>query len=378
VPRPYHSPSSIATGQACPRKWALRYIAGLREPETPAQAFGKGGHSTLEGHYEGREVDWTTPAGRVVHAGLHLLPAPDRCELIEVEHGIGRVPLPPSHAHGSERKPTTALLVHGVKFGGFRDLLVQPTWAEALRIGVTPGVPTTHDWKFTSSIGQYALTPESLARDVQASTYALDACERFKHRAHWVRWVYFQRKGARRTLPIVACITRDQALDVLEKPAALARELDTLERVEDAPQNPRACGDYGGCKYHVQAGGPCDARRSIGALIQARVIRKDPRIMALTEEQKAKFNKAKAGAATPAPAEDAATDAPEVTTDLRPPVARRGRKPNPRSAPAPVEDVAPPAAETQAQTIASLAARLAELEAEHAATLAKIREVAAA
>jgi hypothetical protein len=382
MPRPYHSPSSIGLGARCPRAWAYQYIAGLREAETPAQALGTAVHAALEGWYAGEVVDWSTPAGQIAHSGTHLLPHPEHCTTIEVERSIGSHAFDAPQGHG-EKKLTHFLTAHGVRWAGFRDLLVVPDASEAGRLAL-PLEAITHDYKSTKDVGRWAKTADALRADVQCNLYGLDGALRTGERGHWCRWVYFQTQRARRSLAVLVEIEADQALDVLEKPAALARELDTLERVEDAPQNPRACGDYGGCKYHVQAGGPCDARRSIGALIQARVIRKDPRIMALTEEQKAKFNKAKSEAAAaatpttpapPAPAEDATTDG-EVTTDLRPP--KRGRKPNPRSAPAPVEDVAPPEPPaTQASALASLAARLVELEAEHAATLAKIREVAA-
>jgi len=33
VPRPYHSPSSLALGARCEYAWALRYVAGIRDVE---------------------------------------------------------------------------------------------------------------------------------------------------------------------------------------------------------------------------------------------------------------------------------------------------------------------------------------------------------
>lgn len=391
--RPYHSPSSLKTGVRCARAWAYRYVAGLREPERSWHAFGKAGHAVYEAWYEGKQPDWSSPAGILAHRGSHLLPHPEHCTTIEVERGIGSVPLAaPAKAYagaGEERALTHAVLAHGIRIAGFRDLLVVPDAPEAARLSL-PIEPITHDYKFVADVGRSAMTPADLAADVQACSYALDGAERFGTPGHWCRWMYFQKRGASVALSVRAYITRDQALDALAEPARIARELDTLTRVEDAPQNPAACDDFGGCGYHRNAGGPCDVQRSFGALIQVRT-RKDrldmtTPVAGLDPALLAKFNAfASAPGVVPPPPPPAPVFAPPVAAPafsapvaVAPPAApppppaaepaKRGRKP--KDAPpveAPPAAAPPPPAAAAAPNgkgahIAALAAALSEAE----------------
>lgn len=399
MPRPYHSSSSLKLGQRCARAWAYRYVAGLRETEKPWLAFGKAGHAVFEAYYEGRAPDWSSPAGQVAHRGAHYLPHPAHCVLVEVERGIGSEPLAvPAMAHGgaiAERPLTTCLTAHGIRLAGFRDLLVEPDSSEVQRLSLPAMAPITHDYKFVADVRRSALTPEDLAADVQAAAYALDACDRFATSGHWCRWVYFQKRGAALTLPVLARITRDQALEALAEPARVARELDTLTRIEDAPMNPAACEDFGGCGYHVTAGGPCSAQRSFGALIQART-RKDQDNMTapvgLSPETLAKFGAIAAPA--PAPIAAPAFVAPPPVVTFAAPVAvssapaeappaepaKRGRKPKPAEAPPPpavaVAPVAPaPAAGGKGATLVALSTQLAEAEAHAIAAQQRVAQL---
>lgn len=289
MPRPYHSASSIETGARCRRAWAYRYLGGLRDPElswadieakrvafTPRQrstALGKAMHSHLEAWYgsdgTAGALDWSSLPAQVALSGAHLLPHPSLCEA-RTEEAIGDVLLPP-RPDAEPGSPTRALLVHGVLWAGYKDLRALPTHAEAERLGLPLGEWVLHDYKSTSSIASWALTPATLATNIAANLYGLDDCIRLDVPRVWARWVYFETKHARRAKCVDADIVRDDALALLEAPALLARELDQITRVEDAPQNPHACGDFGGCPFHIKAGGPCNARRSIGGLIQARV-----------------------------------------------------------------------------------------------------------
>src|SRR5690606_26890144 len=248
---------------------------------------------------------------------------PSLCEAYP-EAAIGTVPLPPRE-DAREGAPTTALRVHGVLWAGFRDLVALPTREERKRLRLPPA---PHDWvlfdyKTSANVARYALSADALRADVQANLYAIDVIE-WLAREHGLRvdrlparWVYLESKRGRRAEPRDTVIAYEDAQRVIEPCAALARELDQIERVEDAPQNPRACGDYGGCPYHVSAGGPCDARRSVGTLIQARVKpkRKDNQAMAISEDMKARFAAlANKGAAATAEAPDAPAET--TTTDI--------------------------------------------------------------
>jgi hypothetical protein len=358
VARPYHSPSSIALGARCQHAWALRYIAGVRDPDVSwdqivagaphtnrqrATALGKAVHAVLEawqlsGNGHAPDIDWRGLPGAIALSGAHLMPHPSEVIEAQVERGIGRVALPPREGDG----PTTALRVHGVLWAGYRDLLVKPNAEAAARLGLRDDWILI-DYKSTASIERYALTPAELARDVQANLYALDVCEELAREYVQARWIYFETKRVRRAAAVDATLRRDDALAVLEPCAALARELDAIPDVASAPKNPLACGDYGGCPHHHSVGGPCDARRSIGSLIQARV-KKKVNDMALDPAIQARFNAIKNGAApaAPAPATPPA-EAPAAAAPATPP------------AEAPAAAAPPIAAETPATT-ATLAA----------------------
>lgn len=300
MPRPYHSPSSIKLAQRCEYAWALCYIEGLRTPGTPATALGTDGHAVLEAWYENCEPDWQSFPGQVMHAGAHLLPSPSECELVCVETPIGDVPIVNPDASG----PQVVREIDGVRWAGFKDLVAVPTSKEAERLGLPRGRAVLFDYKTSSSIARYALTRVELAADLQANLYAYDTALEFGEADTPARWVYFETKRVRRAKAVDVTIHRDDALRVIDPCNTLARELDSLTDTKAATKNPHACGDYGGCKYHTSRGGPCDARRSIGGLIQARV--KKGTDMANLADLKNRFNKAK----TEAPAE---ADAPEAT-----------------------------------------------------------------
>lgn len=422
MPRAFHSASSIALGARCRHAWALRYIAGIRDPEITwddviagkpytnrqrSTALGKAVHAVNEAWQRGDPVDWRGLPGEIALSGAHLIPHPSEALDVHVETGIGLVPLPPRE--GNEG-PDTALNVHGVLWVGYRDLLTLPSAAAAKRLGVLPHWLLV-DYKTTASIERYALTPAELARDVQANLYAIDVCDGFALDAIQARWVYYESKRVRRAEARDVIIRRDDALAVLEPAAVLARELDAIPDVASAPKNPLACGDYGGCPHHVSVGGPCDARRSIGALIQARV-KKQVNTMALSPEVQARFDAMKAarnGAAThvtvlpdqPAPAATATQagtqtvvapnvavmlpDQPAPTPPPRAPRSpRKPRTPAAAEAVAPVEAAAPAPSGVAGVVLAlqaELAAAQAEVEtatAKRDSVLAMIREALAA
>jgi hypothetical protein len=194
-------------------------------------------------------------------------------------------------------------------------LLARPSRAECDRLGVPYGPVLLDDYKTSSSIQRYALTEAELLADVQANLYGYATCVEFGQDFTPARWVYFETKKVRRAKAVDVDIHHDAALAVLEPACALARQLDTLVYASAAAKNPLACGDYGGCQYHQSRGGPCDARRSIGGLIQARVKKKEP-TMAISPDIKSKFSKLKGAAPADAPAEAPAEgDAPEGETE---------------------------------------------------------------
>ena len=331
MPRRYHSPSSIALGQRCQHLWALTYIDGIRDPDlvwrpemerpqwdhgrgcyvlpdgslvTAQQrgaALGKALHATAERYLDPArgEPDWAWFPGRVFRAGVHHLPRPDRIDLAVIEAPIGTIPLEPG---GRDDSPQVAIEICGVRWAGYRDLLAfAPAEWRRLRVNAPDGMAVV-DYKSTSDIGKHALTQAELNADGQGNVYAIDVCEDLGLRSVPGRWIYFESKRVRRSIAVDTTFELSRAYDTIGPLADLARELDQITCAADAPKNSEACSDYGApdrinCRRHVVNGGTCDARKPnrFGPIVQIRTS-KEENTMALTAEQKAKFEAKKAAA----------------------------------------------------------------------------------
>ncbi len=326
--RRYHSASSIRLGQRCPRAWAYAYIAGLREPDvdwaeieagrivpprTRSLSLGKAVHAMGEAYFGGSRAPyaWQSLPGQIFASGIGALPLPAACDEIEVERPIGDVAV--------EGAPGGRVLeLHGVRWAGCRDLAVRQNnaWLQV-------------DYKTTASLARYALTPEALRNDLQCAIYVVDLARRLGLSEVECRWLYLETKAVRRAMPVNVVVPLEHAIKIVEPAAALARELDKLERVEDAEQVLTACYDYGGCQYHASAGGPCETVRSVGAYFEREKGKRTT--MALDPALLAKFQ------ALPAPPAPPTAPAPAQPAPAQPtpaPVATFGA---PAPAPAPAQ-----------------------------------------
>jgi hypothetical protein len=396
----------------CKRAWALHYVAGLREPSVewredmalPRWDQGRGKFVLPDGTYVsaaqrgaalGGKVheigeryldpsrgvpDWHSFPGQVFQSGVHHLPRPELIQSALIESAIGRTPLakrPGKPRH--DREPTQAIVIHGVKWAGYRDALINAP-DEWRRLGAAGAGdrPVIVDYKSTSNIAEHALTPDELAVDVQASLYGIDYCEATGDDAAAMRWIYFEAKRVRRSLPVDTIISLSDAYGTLSHCADLARELDTITRAEDAPQNPAACSDFGppdraNCRFHVDNGGPCKARRPLGPLVPLRT-KKEEIQMAMTEEQKRLFaeKKAKATGSAPPSAPDDEAKSEEAEAEEAEEEEAAPAKPKAVSKPAPASKIKAPEG-SQAATIAALAAELAAADKARDQVLAKLR-----
>lgn len=401
--RLYHSASSYALGKRCLRAWFYRYVRKIRDPfvawadiahyvadrskdahgvlwwrdpsdasractsRQRSAALGTEMHARIERWYHHAPgdppVDFYDLPGKIALSGLALLPAPDGCHAGDTESAIGVTPF---RARGSFDPPRVHV-VNGIAWAGFRDLIVSAP-GEFLRLGIeAPDGWALFDYKSTADISRYALTAADLRTDFQAALYADATCEEHDIQELPARWVYFETRERRRAAGIDVTLPRDAAHAAVEAASNEVRGWDALGAADerDAPCNTNACGEYGGCMYHKSAGGPCDARRSIGKLIQlqTRVVRKGINQMALPGNAANKFAGLKAGT-TAAPeqanagqnaAEDAGQNAASEAQapDAAAPPAARGRG-RPRKTPAPAPADAP--TETSAEAPATTAA----------------------
>lgn len=370
---------------SCDRAYAYRYIAKIREPEyewddksapprSRSRAVGKAVHAVLEAWQRGETPNWRDLPGQIALSGAHHVPHPDRVHVARVEAPIGNVALPPNE---SPDAPRVAYELHGVLWAGFRDLLVSAP-GEFIRLKIdAPDGWVLYDYKTTASIERYALTAAELAVDPQACLYVAATCDELGLEELPVRWLYLESKKRRESRPVNAVIRAVDAKARLEEYAVRARKLDEIADVSQADVNTRACGEYGGCYYHVSNGGPCDARRSIGGLIQARVPKKDTIKMALDPAAQAAFSKfqankngvAKAAPPPPVEAPDAPADEAPAAQESTPvqttvaPVKPRAKK------------AAAPSAGTPAATIAQLSATLVEAQTALDAAQARVTDL---
>jgi hypothetical protein len=218
------SPTQIALYDACPRKWAYRYIEGLKEPETEQQVEGIEGHARVEALLKHGQEPGNDKLGKLINAARRpgYLPLPDSSLLLEQEFFLP--------------------LEEGSEFVGFIDCLVPPE----------NGVAVVIDHKFVSNL-TWAKTPIELAGDPQAIAYGRAAVEFFPEAERVeCRWLYYQ-KGSKKVLPVSFTTTAREARYAWEGLKLKASVLANLRVAAPHPEavrgNESACVSYGGCPY---------------------------------------------------------------------------------------------------------------------------------
>lgn len=304
--RLYHSASSLSLGRRCPRAYYFQYVRGIREPRVlwpdiahyvaasdgktwhdpkdPAKsvpsrarstALGTEMHARHEGRYRGTPVDWHDLPGQIALSGLHFLPQPDRA-VVRTEAPIGDAAIVgPTEDHA----PPVGFRVAGILWAGYRDLVAYAP-DEHARLGI-PYQHVLYDYKSSSDIARYALTPDALRIDFAANLYALATMTELDLASIPARWVYFETKRRRYAEPRDAVISRNGAFAIVAEGSEHARELDAITDEASTTPNTEACGDYGGCPHHHSAGGPCSARRSLLSLLPLRTPKRIDTQMAL-------------------------------------------------------------------------------------------------
>ena len=165
------SPSQCETVTQCPRKWGLKYIAKMSEPQKGSAQLGEKCHKQAEDYLlSGTLPDQTTLEGQIITSGLHHLPMP---------------PLP---AEDVERK-FTFTSPGGIVYSGRGDFRYRVMDAET----VIADHKTTSDFKWAKS-------EETLRKDPQAIIYAAEALSDNDDPGVQLRWVYYLTTGSARVL----------------------------------------------------------------------------------------------------------------------------------------------------------------------------------
>lgn len=351
MPRLYHSASSLALGNpdtGCEAAWAWQYVGGFRPKSLTwqeivdgavpgrgqrAPALGAAVHEVGEAYFTGKEPKWGwgTLPGRIYASGMQFLPRPAQCDMIEVEVDVGSEPSNVGAVFSPDgyRIPQHVLVVGGTRFGGFRDLGVRSEEAAShLLKGRNCSPYMLVDYKSTSSVSSYAKSADVLLHDPQVCLYSLDMMQKYGLEAVDARWLYMETRESRKAKPVDVQVERCHAERVLTALGPIARRLDLITDPLQAEMNTDRCEDYGGRPCHWSRGGPCKARRSLGAMIQSNV-RKKADMTVISPAIRSTFEKtvaAKVDAiASPAVAEAPPAEAPAT------PQRRIGR---PRKAPA--------------------------------------------
>lgn len=221
---PYRSSASqVSTFELCPRKWAFLKIEKLEDPPSRFAQFGTETHAHLEEWFKFNHLPPETKTGRCARAILRHLPPP-QTPGIDIEHEID-------------------VEIGGVPFKGFIDV----------RMLKRDPRPLVSDHKTTGDL-KWALAPEDLPNDVQATIYAhatmLD--DRRQLDAVDLQWDYGTRDRAR-SLAVVRTVTRADITPRLERTAESVQVMRELYEQQtpalDIEPDARGCEAYGGCPF---------------------------------------------------------------------------------------------------------------------------------
>ena len=229
------SASQINLYRECPRKWAHRYIAGLKTPQHPAAALGTEVDDTQLQPYlrDDRPLDFTRESGYIAAAGLAFLPKPRTHGLEVQKHFV--IPSPTDERFGFQ-----GYIVLWMPQGGMPD------------IGTDN--PTVADFKTTGNF-KWMKHAADLAVDVQAQLYATWAMYSTKARVVDLVWIYFATKGPRKAkrthLRVLGNDVADQFMAINETAVEMYGVRSSCTNPLDLEPNTSMCEAYGGCPYRA-------------------------------------------------------------------------------------------------------------------------------
>jgi hypothetical protein len=288
-PKESFSPSQLERFSLCRRKWAYRYLWGVREAKKRKSAMlGSLIHAAIEAYLRGSSVyqivisedlakelapfsdperaEMMREASRRALAGLHLLPKLHECEAVELEQWID--------------VDTRRVLanVEPIKITGKIDLSFR-------RAGhwYTVDHKSTRGKQVTGEGFKpwfYAKQPDELLNDPQGVFYPLDRVHKHNLAGIWSRWVYYltDPKHHPQAEPVDFYASREHLehaahgwlLEAVEMRqlvrAAIAGSIrpDDLPLPAKLPPDPLSpCLAFGGCPYRAEVGGPCRSSAGI-------------------------------------------------------------------------------------------------------------------
>jgi hypothetical protein len=336
-----YSASQVATFRDCRRKWAFRYMGGVKTAQHPSAALGSYIHDRLQEYLEEGKL----PSGQ----GIAIeVPKPNG-EIRELTHDdIMEIMLPglpylPAPGEAKCEGGFSMDLGDLGEFTGYLDVLHT----------LPDGTPAVKDHKTTSNL-RWAMTEEQLRTDVQCVSYAVYAMEKAQADKVLCSWIYYQThkpKAKKVEVGLSLASVAKSWEGVLEDVREMKRLHESGVEASEVEHDVSACDRYGGCPYRNQECGLSSTERMRGIL----------KMSSLKERM---MNKAKPAAPKPppAPAAQAAPPAPAPApagADINPPEATSALarlKAKTQSAQAPAAQAPAPAPAAQAPAPAPEAA----------------------
>lgn len=243
------SASQVTLYRECARKWAWRYLAGIKSPQHAAAALGQEVDDEQLQPYlrDGRPLDFSRQSGSgyIAAAGLAYLPQPKTPGLVVQKYFC--IPSPTwIDKIGPEGRSREHI---GFAFQGYMDLWLPDS---KLVPDMPGGAPFVGDFKTTGDL-KWAKTEKDLATDVQAQLYATAAMFSTGARTVDLAWIYFQTRGTRKSKRTYLRVVGDQVAEQFGKINETALEMREARIANpaplDLPPNPEMCEAYGGCPY---------------------------------------------------------------------------------------------------------------------------------
>jgi hypothetical protein len=331
------SPSQVATYELCARKWAWEWLDGAERSPNKFAEFGIKVHSYLELWLKKR-----VPPSGGVSVGKSVQQEARTAQMM-IPH------LPPPHLVD----PDCVEMAAGIVVGGVQFIMQIDLWMPEL------DPPVVYDHKTTGSF-DWALRPDVMHEDVQATLYAAWALVKTGAPGVAAQWTYGLRGGAANAMTVRAVLTPAMIEDRVGRSVQSAREMALIleqgGRAIDVPYDAAGCGAFGGCPFQEKCNlSPQDKLRSLMSQGTA----KEDYLIKLRARKGA--NGAAVGAVNPPPVAQAApapvaqaAPTPAATAAPRNKLAERAaQRRAAAAAAAPVETVAEPVPEPVAEVAAA-------------------------
>lgn len=345
------SQTQIDQFTGCQRRWAWRYIAGIKPPPTPAMLLGTEVENTQLQPYlqDGRQPDRSKLAGEIAHAMLPMLPPPKTPGMAMQKHFI--LPSP------------TGLFA----YQGYIDLWLPDARKVPKMPGLPGRVPFIGDFKTTSDL-KWAHGEDSLRTNTQWVLYAMNEVATVGERIPTIdtQWMYGQTRKPHKTKRVHLRVVGDDAekggldakqlvtpndvanrfLEIDDIALAMFRIIESGAGPLDLPPTPSHCDAYNTvCPY------ASNCNLSPSQKLGAKVERKMGDMMSALQALRAKKNgttvaPAPAPAPVPSPAPPPPPPEPELPAWAKETKPYEGVAAKPPGAPAginPPESALPPA-----------------------------------